>query len=113
MPTYGTCPGDCNCGPGLPCGEYLWDHRNASLRDYLINQVVLGNATGLGNESVDGFYFDDAWRDAPGGACLPRKVLHARPPLHIRGGTQAREGVNSSARSDEATNRPDLFVLEV
>lgn len=24
---YNRCVGDCDCGPGLPCGEYLWDHR--------------------------------------------------------------------------------------
>ena len=28
--------------------------------------MVLGNTTGLGNEHVDGYYFDDAWEDAPG-----------------------------------------------
>ena len=27
--------GKCECG-GAPCGEYLWDHRNASLREWLI-----------------------------------------------------------------------------
>eukprot|EP00937_MAST-01D_sp_MAST-1D-sp2_P007467 g7467.t1 len=59
----GRCPGDCDCGPGVPCGEYLWDHRNASLRQFLLNEVVLGNRTGLGNVAVDGFYFDDGWSD--------------------------------------------------
>lgn len=50
----GSCVDLCDCG-GVPCGEYLWDHRNASLRAYLLNEFVLG-PTGLGNENVSGFY---------------------------------------------------------
>jgi len=53
--------GDCDCGPGLPCGEYLWDHRNASLREWLIDEFILGKVSGLGNPNVDGFYVDDSW----------------------------------------------------
>ena len=30
------CAGDCHCG-GVPCGEYVWDHRNASLREWLVH----------------------------------------------------------------------------
>jgi len=44
----------------VPCGEYLFDHRNDSLRSFLINEFVLG-PTGLGNHDVSGFYFDDGW----------------------------------------------------
>lgn len=51
---------ECDCG-AVPCGEYLWDHRNASLRQWLIHTHVLG-PDGLGNPNVSGFYFDDAWR---------------------------------------------------
>ena len=50
----GSCPGPCDCG-GVPCGEYLWDHRNASLRTWIINDFLLG-PTGLGNENISGFY---------------------------------------------------------
>ena len=57
----GLCPGDCDCGEGVPCGEYLWDHRNQSLRRYLIEHAILSNSTGLGNPNIDGFYFDDDW----------------------------------------------------
>lgn len=32
---------------------------------YLLNEVVLGNTTGLGNPAIDGFYFDDGWSDKP------------------------------------------------
>jgi hypothetical protein len=50
----GSCPGPCDCG-GVPCGEYLWDHRNTSLRSWIVNEFLLG-PTGLGNENVSGFY---------------------------------------------------------
>lgn len=55
----GDCPGPCDCG-GVPCGEYLWEHRNASLREWLVNDFILG-PTGLGNANVSGFFLDDAW----------------------------------------------------
>lgn len=55
----GSCVLPCDCG-GVPCGEYLWDHRNASLRDYLVNTFVLG-PLGLGNENISGIFLDDGW----------------------------------------------------
>ena len=59
-PTTAECgAGGCDCGK-VPCGEYLWDPRNASLRSWLINEHILG-PTGLGNPNVSGFYFDDCW----------------------------------------------------
>lgn len=51
---------ECDCGK-VPCGEYLWDHRNASLRRWLVDEHVLG-PNGLGNANVTGFYFDDNWK---------------------------------------------------
>ena len=45
--------------------EYLWDHWNASLRQWLIDEFVLDSNTGLGNPAIDGFYFDDSWHTAP------------------------------------------------
>jgi hypothetical protein len=63
---YNTCIGDCDCGDGLPCGEYLWDHRNGSmLQNFLVNEFVLNPTTGLKNPNVDGFYFDDGWTNKP------------------------------------------------
>ena len=53
----GDCALPCDCG-GVPCGEYLWDHRNSSLRDFLVNEFILG-PNGLGNANVSGFYLDD------------------------------------------------------
>jgi hypothetical protein len=53
-PTVAECGGTkCDCG-SIPCGEYLWDPRNASLRHWLINTHILG-PSGLGNPNVSGF----------------------------------------------------------
>ena len=59
----GSCTDPCDCG-GVPCGEYLFSHTNASLRAYLVNEVVLG-ANGLGNPNISGMFFDDGWTDSP------------------------------------------------
>lgn len=53
------CHGPCDCG-GVPCGEYLWDLRNASLRDWLVESYYMGPLSG-GNAAVDGLYVDDMW----------------------------------------------------
>ena len=51
----------CDCGPGLPCGEYLFDHRNGTmLTDFLVSEVALGKSA-LGRPSVDGLFLDDYW----------------------------------------------------
>ena len=55
------CINECDCGTNLPCGEYLWDHRNISLQQWLTNIFIMSNTTGLGNPNIDGFYIDDHW----------------------------------------------------
>jgi hypothetical protein len=51
----------CNCGNNLPCGEYIFDHRNGTmLRTWLIEEVLLG-PTGIGHKYVDGVFLDDYW----------------------------------------------------
>jgi len=62
----GICDGECDCG-NIPCGEYIFDHRNKSLQDFLIKEYIFSD-TGLGNELIDGCYLDDVWYDtsAPG-----------------------------------------------
>eukprot|EP01046_Picozoa_sp_COSAG06_P060299 COSAG06_NODE_12775_length_1331_cov_2.163961_1_plen_330_part_10 len=51
----------CDCGPGLPCGEYAFDHRNGSmLRDWLTNDYFLG-PMGAGNPNITGVFIDDFW----------------------------------------------------
>jgi hypothetical protein len=52
----GACVGVCDCG-SVPCGEYLWDHRNASLGPWLVQQLVEPIAAGL----IHGFFVDDFW----------------------------------------------------
>ena len=37
------CKEKCDCN-GVPCGEYLWDHRNESLRKWLVEEHVMGAA---------------------------------------------------------------------
>jgi hypothetical protein len=49
-----------DCGSGIECGEYLFDLRNESLREWLRTDYILG-PTGLGSPAVHGFYFDDGW----------------------------------------------------
>lgn len=51
-------PCDCGC---VPCGEYLWDHRNQSLRAWLADEHV-GGASAVGNQYIDGVFTDDEWR---------------------------------------------------
>jgi len=55
----------CDCG-GVPCGEYLWDHRNASMREWLVNEHILGD-TALGNPNISAIYLDDNWQNFSGG----------------------------------------------
>jgi hypothetical protein len=55
----GSCAEPCDCGP-VPCGEYLFNHANDTLRDFLVNEIILG-PTGLGNPNISGVYLDDGW----------------------------------------------------
>ena len=41
-------------------GEYLFDHRNASLRDWLIDDYFFGPKC-LGDDNIDGLILDDDW----------------------------------------------------
>ena len=59
----GRCYEECDCG-SLPCGEYLWDHRNASLRRWLVEEFILGPSA-LGHPGIDGLFLDDEWVDSP------------------------------------------------
>ena len=74
----GSCVNACDCGEGVPCGEYLFNHANGSmLRDWLINEHLLG-PTGLGNPAISGFYVDDGTYSSLSGNSLP--VAYRRPP---------------------------------
>ena len=43
-----------DCGDVIPCGDYVFDHRNASLREWIVKEHMLGSM-GLGHPAVDGF----------------------------------------------------------
>ena len=45
----------CDCGEGVPCGEYVFDHRNASLSEWLAGEYMNSSAFGLQNALVDGY----------------------------------------------------------
>lgn len=68
QPGGGNCSAPCDCGPGLPCGEYIFNHANGSqLRSWLLDEYVMG-PTGMGNPNVTGLYLDDGWSSSgPGG----------------------------------------------
>ena len=63
----GWCNKTCDCG-GVPCGEYLFDHRNSSLGDWLEETFLLGD-TALGSPFVDGYFLDDGWSPHGGWGC--------------------------------------------
>ena len=48
-----TTPGDC----GVACGEYLYDHRNESLRKFIVD-VVVGGSDAMASPYVDGLFLD-------------------------------------------------------
>ena len=55
----GACHLACHCG-SVPCGEYLFDHRNASLRACLLNEYIV-SPTSVGSPVIDGLFIDDFW----------------------------------------------------
>ena len=42
------------------CRADLWDHRNESLREWLINEYV-GGSTGVDNTAIHGLFMDNGW----------------------------------------------------
>eukprot|EP01103_Thecamoeba_quadrilineata_P004919 TRINITY_DN14791_c0_g1_i1.p1 TRINITY_DN14791_c0_g1~~TRINITY_DN14791_c0_g1_i1.p1 ORF type:complete len:454 (+),score=61.54 TRINITY_DN14791_c0_g1_i1:37-1398(+) len=56
----GACQLYCDCGT-VPCGEYLFDHRNGSLlTEWLIKDYILSD-TAVGSPFIDGLFIDDYW----------------------------------------------------
>jgi hypothetical protein len=80
----GSCVDECDCGINIPCGEYIFDHRNGTmLREFLVNEYVMSS---LGHFHVDGVFLDDEWTDspAPRAPWWPKEVRSfraAEPPL--------------------------------
>ena len=54
----GDCPGPCDCGVH-PCGEYLFNHLNSSLSDWIVAELTGPNL--VGNANISGAYLDDEW----------------------------------------------------
>jgi hypothetical protein len=56
------CAEACDCGK-VPCGKYIFDHRNGTmLTKWLLEEYMGSNVTGLGNPNIDGFFIDDVWK---------------------------------------------------
>ena len=50
----------CDCGKN-PCGEYLFDHRNGTMRrEWLIEEIILGPSA-IGHAAIDGLFLDVFW----------------------------------------------------
>ena len=65
----GNCDKPCDCGR-LPCGPYLFDHRQGdtkvkgqTLREWFVAEMF-GGPTGLDSPAISGFYIDDWWPKA-------------------------------------------------
>ena len=56
----GSCLKPCDCG-SVPCGEYLWDHRNGTMLTNFLADEVIGGKLGMGNANIDGMFMDDVW----------------------------------------------------
>ena len=59
-PSGGPAGGQCECCAGVPCRGYIFDHRNESLRPFLVD-TYFGGPHGLGSPNVDFFFIDDNW----------------------------------------------------
>ncbi len=47
-----------DCGNVIPCGDYAFDHRNQSLRKWLVETHMMG-ANGMAHPAVEGYLIDD------------------------------------------------------
>jgi hypothetical protein len=92
-----TAAGDCG---GVICGEYLWDHRNQSVRAFLVDTVV-GGPDALGNPAIDGLFLDDFWSNFPyhlpwsGSASRDCSMSKIGGPSEIKGGCTGAMGLSA------------------
>ena len=57
----GACVDYCDCG-AVPCAEYVWNHKNESLRQFLVDVVTGPSFLGAdGGTLVSGLFIDDFW----------------------------------------------------
>eukprot|EP00054_Salpingoeca_dolichothecata_P036770 m.8584 g.8584 ORF g.8584 m.8584 type:complete len:581 (+) comp7015_c0_seq1:40-1782(+) len=57
----GSCKEECDCGKN-PCGEYIFDHRNASFQDWFINDYMITNETLFHDPPIGLGWMDDSMR---------------------------------------------------
>lgn len=88
----GSCSKPCDCGL-VPCGEYVFDHRNGTMLQQWFVDEYFGGDTALGNANVDGFYIDDAW--------LPQHGRNGSIP----GGPSEMDRHSVQVRADESSAR--------
>ena len=50
----GLCSGACDCGVGVPCGEFLWNFSDPAVTRVFVDEYVMGD-NGMGSGVVDGF----------------------------------------------------------
>ena len=50
-----------DCGSGVECGEYVFDHRNSSVREFFLGDYFFPKPF---PKSVTGYYVDDGVRNA-------------------------------------------------
>lgn len=56
----GSCTEECDCGKA-PCGEYIFDHRNASFSDWFVNEYMISSETLLHKPQLVGLgWLDDS-----------------------------------------------------
>jgi hypothetical protein len=54
------CIEQCDCGPTNPCGEYTFDHRNASFAKWYVDEWMISNQTLLHNPPISLGWLDDS-----------------------------------------------------
>lgn len=57
----GSCSSECDCG-AVPCGEYIFDHRNDTFGDWFINEYAINNRTLLHDPPISLGWVDDSMR---------------------------------------------------
>jgi hypothetical protein len=101
----GSCDDYCDCGLH-PCGEYLFDHRNETLRQWLIDKVILG-PTAVGHPAIDGLFLDDYWCSD----LLCKQALSATPECPCDNPRQGPSEIDLYAQLDMGLTDEDIFVL--
>ena len=43
--TFYSCTSECDCGPELPCGEYVFNHANDTFGEWFVHSYMISNET--------------------------------------------------------------------